>query len=351
MDMEKVLFSLHRRICNFVLLKSSRSSRQLLEHVLLIASVCSFGALLLLHWSFVVHSVPNAGSSRNCLSVLPGFDRHADVTHILLNDSGSSSIVTPMGGALIGQPPEPVPAESTCTSILSDSAVDPSQILLSYSSDAGWVQVSPIRSGESLKTQFITISKTDTNCFGEEFLRNLLHYVGPDTVVTNWVLGTFSSGYLYHPHSQTLQTLESKPKRSNIYMEKFHDGLTKLSILIKTSFLFFITTTLVSFTLRETQSRMLVFTLSLQDSYRNHRPIYTLIFTHVIENLVFVPIMVGIIFFLIEFYRGDKFLAFMVLSLVWVCESFSVVRYVYVAGIALLRMFSRMYLTTLCCGA
>ena len=48
--------------------------------------------------------------------------------------------------------------------------------------------------------------------------------------------------------------------------------------------------------------------------------------THVVENLVFVPIMVGMIFFLIEFYNGDKIAAFMVLSIVWVCEAFSVVR-------------------------
>lgn len=43
------------------------------------------------------------------------------------------------------------------------------------------------------------------------------------------------------------------------------------------------------------------------------------------ENLVFVPIMVGMIFFLIEFY-GDKFLAFTVLSMVWICEVFSAIR-------------------------
>eukprot|EP00547_Thalassionema_nitzschioides_P007270 CAMPEP_0194221742 /NCGR_PEP_ID=MMETSP0156-20130528/31256_1 /TAXON_ID=33649 /ORGANISM="Thalassionema nitzschioides, Strain L26-B" /LENGTH=295 /DNA_ID=CAMNT_0038952247 /DNA_START=968 /DNA_END=1855 /DNA_ORIENTATION=+ len=35
--------------------------------------------------------------------------------------------------------------------------------------------------------------------------------------------------------------------------------------------------------------------------------------------------MVGMMFFLIEFYGGDKVLAFMVLSLVWVCEAFSMV--------------------------
>ena len=38
----------------------------------------------------------------------------------------------------------------------------------------------------------------------------------------------------------------------------------KLGVLLTTLFLFFITTTLVSFTLRETQERMLKFTFLLQ---------------------------------------------------------------------------------------
>ena len=58
---------------------------------------------------------------------------------------------------------------------------------------------------------------------------------------------------------------------------------------------------------------------------REERPLRQLIVTHVVENLVFVPIMVGVMFFLIEFYGGDKFLAFMVFSVVWVCEVFSIV--------------------------
>jgi len=101
--------------------------------------------------------------------------------------------------------------------------------------------------------------------------------------------------------------------------------LTKGGVLVTTLFLFFVTTTLVSFTLRETQDRMLEFTFHLQSLIRERRPFAHLIFTHVVENLVFVPIMVGIMFFLTEFYGGDKLLAFMVLSIVWVCEVFSAI--------------------------
>ena len=55
-------------------------------------------------------------------------------------------------------------------------------------------------------------------------------------------------------------------------------------------------------------------------------PLAGLIVGHVLENLVFVPVMVGMIFFLIEFYGGDRFLAFAVLSMFWICEVFSAIR-------------------------
>ena len=99
----------------------------------------------------------------------------------------------------------------------------------------------------------------------------------------------------------------------------------KLLVLASTLLIFFLTTSLVSFTFQETQDRMLEFTFQLQSRVRANLPLGTLIFDHVLENLVFVPIMVGMIFFLIEFYGDDKFLAFMVLSMVWVCEVFSAI--------------------------
>ena len=98
----------------------------------------------------------------------------------------------------------------------------------------------------------------------------------------------------------------------------------KTGVVFTTIFLFFTTTTLVSFTLRETQERMLKFTFLLQHHISHRIPYAPLVFTHVVESLVFVPIMVGILFFLFEFF-SDQILAFMVLSVVWLSEVFSVV--------------------------
>lgn len=141
----------------------------------------------------------------------------------------------------------------------------------------------------------------------------------------NWIISSLGGhGYLYNVYSKELFNLNyaAEFEASTEHWERF--VVFKVGVLFTTLFLFFTTTTLVSFTLRETQERMLKFTFLLQYHVRHRLPYAPLIFTHVVESLVFVPIMVGILFFLFEFF-SDQLLAFMVLSLVWLCEVYSVV--------------------------
>ena len=282
------------------------------------------------------------------------------------------------------------------------------RIMFSYAREKGYLFLSNTML-LPISTQYVYISKQDSLCFGEPFVQylifHLLYYIlGPDTVMINWILGTFylpsnsetdsythnnhHSGYIYNPRTSVVIDIEEYKQQQthygNVYYfstnyrsgnsnnddnknhhhhwwikRKLYELGLKFLIVIKTSFLFFITTTLVSFTLRETQGRMLQFTHTLQQQcllsptpnnnphhpndgsanqnnndhpnvhqQLNYNAIVQLIMTHVLENVVFVPIIVGFIYFLINFYNGDKFLAFMVLTLVWVCESFSMVRYV-----------------------
>ena len=91
---------------------------------------------------------------------------------------------------------------------------------------------------------------------------------------------------------------QSFPKFNQYFM--FRAG-----VIFSTTFLFFVTTTLVSYTLRETQERMLRFTYQLQHHINNNLPYWSLVFTHLVESLVFVPIIVGIHFFLVEFFSDQ----------------------------------------------
>jgi len=57
---------------------------------------------------------------------------------------------------------------------------------------------------------------------------------------------------------------------------------------------------------------------------RSRLSLLPLISYHLLDSLVFVPIMLGVLFFLFEFF-GDHVLAFLVLIIVWGCEVFSAV--------------------------
>lgn len=162
-------------------------------------------------------------------------------------------------------------------------------------------------------------------CFGNRWQQLLINgLVGYDTILMNSLLNARGEGYLYNYQTKELYDL-NYPHDSRGVPNSFEGYIvSKSGVLIMSLFVFFTTTMSVSFTLRETQSRMLQFTVQLQYHARHRLPAFRLIFVHVIESLVFVPIMIGILFFLFEFY-DDQLLAFMVLTLVWLCELFTMI--------------------------
>ncbi|XP_010923757.1 membralin-like protein At1g60995 isoform X2 [Elaeis guineensis] len=182
------------------------------------------------------------------------------------------------------------------------------------------------KSRHNIRMINITISARNP-CFGNRWQQLLINsFVGYDTILTNSLLSSPGQGYLYNFQTKEFydlsygHELEEGPARFGDYF------VTKCGVLIMSLFVFFTTIMSVSFTLRETQSRMLKFTVQLQHHARHQLPTFQLIFAHVIESLVFVPIMIGILFFLFEFY-DDQLLAFLVLTLVWLCELFTMIRF------------------------
>ncbi|XP_057515190.1 membralin-like protein At1g60995 isoform X2 [Amaranthus tricolor] len=175
-----------------------------------------------------------------------------------------------------------------------------------------------------IRTANISISAQHP-CFGNRWQQLLINrVVGYDTILMNSLLDSPGQGYLYNYQTREFYNL-SYAHEPSTGSATFGDYLvTKCGVLMMSLFVFFTTTMSVSFTLRETQTRMLKFTVQLQHHARHRLPTFQLIFVHVIESLVFVPIMIGILFFLFEFY-DDQLLAFMVLILVWLCELFTLI--------------------------
>jgi hypothetical protein len=294
----------------------------------------------------------------------------------------SSSFVTfiePLSG--IQQTPtsktsnKPISCSSSCYTNIQEerqriqNSIFKSNITYSFSLSRGFLFLPPdTLSSRNISSQYVVIYSDDEKCFGDDPLLNYVgrRFAGRDTIALNWVLGfrNGTAGFIHtrndiiidlekylneysfrwptkmlqhqfkdgaHDTSsqeETTSTPSNQNENSNEIKQWYHHYfIFKIGVLVSSLFLFFATTTLVSFTLRETQDRMVHFTLQLQMHIRRRQPYGGLIFTHVIENMVFAPIMIGIIFFLTDCcYNGDKFLAFVILSGVWICEVFSAIR-------------------------
>lgn len=198
-----------------------------------------------------------------------------------------------------------------------------------FSLERGYLMLLPeYRDKHKLNSIDITLSKTN-KCFGTPLSSWFIHnFVGYDTVVMNWAISGFDGrGYLYNAYSKELFNLNYAKdffSHSSTFGDIKKIAAFKIGLIATSLFIFFTCTTLVSFVLRETQERMLKFTFLLQHHISHQIPYGLLVVTHVVESLVFVPIVVGILFFLFEFF-ADQLLAFMVLSLVWMSEVYSVI--------------------------
>jgi hypothetical protein len=318
-----------------------------------------------------------------CLQSIPGFvSAGVDVTHLSIleeHDDDDEESSTPQSSFVYMEPKKSLmqvesTLEESCNARRDNSlAYNMTRTIFSFSQTRGYLLLSPATCQErNLTVQHVVVSKRDVRCFGEPFLQQIVHRLtSPETVMINWILGhgnaassTAGPYFVYNPRTDAIIDLEQQFQSATSGQQYYHPShyyysdytlhssrrqayytnrpnasplaaphlpwhlqiLSKLAVVVKTSFLFFTTTTLISFTLRVTQERMLDFTHQLQTHVRLRQSVSSLVVTHLLENLVFVPQMIGLCFFLTEFYHGDKFLAFMVLSLVWLCEVFSVIR-------------------------
>ncbi|XVF45248.1 hypothetical protein PTKIN_Ptkin02bG0189700 [Pterospermum kingtungense] len=191
-----------------------------------------------------------------------------------------------------------------------------------YTMEKGYFLLPEVaKSRHNIRSINISISARHP-CFGNRWQQLLINrFVGYDTILMNSLLHQPGKGYLYNFQTKEFYNLSYAQQLPHGSTRLGDYLVTKCGVLMMSLFVFFTTTMSVSFTLRETQTRMLKFTVQLQHHARHRLPTFQLIFVHVIESLVFVPIMIGILFFLFEFY-DDQLLAFMVLILVWLSELF-----------------------------
>jgi len=143
-------------------------------------------------------------------------------------------------------------------------------------------------------------------------------------VLNSLVLGTRGrGGYVLAEHNGEIHALSRASEVNRLSNNILHGLLLKAGTLCSALFLVFSSSSLASFILAQTQQRMLRFTVALQQHVNTRRSVLPLVLTHLIDSVVFVPIILGVHFFLFEFF-DDQLLAFYVILTVWTCEIWSI---------------------------
>ena len=184
----------------------------------------------------------------------------------------------------------------------------------------------PNRTSEKLGIKFETITLYESSsCLGGTLSRWALNIIGYESHVLNsLVLGTNGQGgYVLAEHSGEIHALSRASEVNRLSNNIFHGLLLKAGTLCSALFLVFSSSSLASFILAQTQQRMLRFTVALQQHVNTRRSVLPLVLTHLIDSVVFVPIILGVHFFLFEFF-DDQLLAFYVILTVWTCEIWSI---------------------------
>lgn len=197
-----------------------------------------------------------------------------------------------------------------------------SQYVYYYSKHKSVMMMRPeLCSKYGITMQSVSIVQSSSECFGENArLNNILQkYVGYESVMRSWVMDHFKSqGYMFSVHSQHMTNLYSF---QDAYTAKSFSFLW--STIFVTLFYYFITSSLVSLTLKSTQENMLKFAYLLTHHVRSRIPYFHLVASHVVSSFVFVPILIGLQYFVVEFFY-PHFLSFLLTTLVWMGEVFTV---------------------------
>eukprot|EP00644_Phytophthora_capsici_P018088 jgi/Phyca11/547573/estExt2_Genewise1Plus.C_PHYCAscaffold_250296 len=151
--------------------------------------------------------------------------------------------------------------------------------------------------------------------------------IGYDTIVENQLLKHVGvKGVLMREDNCAVVDMTygvfNPASQRKVYWFKFL--VLKIKTLHVILFLFLVLTALVAFVLMETQKRVLLFATLFYNRQQLRIPVTNLISTFLSQLLVFVPVLLGILFFLFELYK-DHLLAIGVMTIMWVGESFSVV--------------------------
>lgn len=193
---------------------------------------------------------------------------------------------------------------------------------LIFSMDEGFLFLNnENRAKYKIKEDTINVYSDDSLCFGDKFQQTIMFNVfqnEEEALLINFILQKYKfTGFV---QNQT-------GKITNLSDYRTHaDFWNKVCIILSTLITFITLNIVVEFTLKETQSKVVEFSYRLKEYVRTDTPVLSLITTHILNILLFIPLTIGLLYTLQwVVYRGDVYASFGVLSLVWFIRAFSIV--------------------------
>ncbi|TMW64589.1 hypothetical protein Poli38472_011469 [Pythium oligandrum] len=323
--LERSYFRLYVHMMRYVQQISSQKMLHYFEVGVFVVALHLVGLLAVLHLSFVSAEGTNA-----CLSSLIPPHIRPDGVHLM-----RLQIVPDAACVLHGIEP----LTGACSQGRSFSPPIASYM---FASERGYLSFftkpppatsSPLLRLENILT--VQISRSDAACFGLRWedvfgplVTEVIEYVvGYDTIMMNHMRKwrAVETGAILNEATSVVYEMDhgfaTRPRPNATWIERI---AFKVHVLYLCVSLFFVCIALLSFVMKETQLRC----LRLTDVVVNRLPVSnddvtTLVISYFMQSLVLVPVVLGMLFFLLEVYR-DHVLAFGVLIILSYGEAFSI---------------------------
>jgi len=197
------------------------------------------------------------------------------------------------------------------------------KIELVFSMDEGFLFLNDEnRAKYKIKEDAINVFSDDSSCFGDKFQQTIMFNIfqnEEEALLTNFILQKYKfTGFVQNQRGKITNLSDYRGTRGDFW--------NKLGIIVSTLITFTTLNIVVEFTLKETQSKVVEFSYRLKEYVRTDTPVLSLITTHILNILLFIPLTIGLLYTLQwVVYRGDVYASFGVLSLVWFIRAFSIV--------------------------
>ena len=293
-SMEQVSYKLHEQICKFSLRKTSHFTRSLLEHLVLAAAMSALLLLGISHMNFVY---PRNIQFMDCK--IFSIDESVDmVVHLSIRSKETETWYN-------------------------NNLEVPTKPGLVYSTQEAFLYMDDdMKAAYNIQETALDLSSSDSACFGDAFQQSILFHsfhANDETLLRNFILHKYKSkGFLKNSSGKIVDLASYRPTRG-----KF---VRKLGIVVSTLITFLTLSVVVEFTLNETQMKMVDFTFKLKDHVRNDIPLTSLVITHILNILLFVPLTIGVLYMLQQVvFSDDIYMSFGVLSLVWFIQAYTAI--------------------------